>query len=85
MTILQKKIIRLSLLFILLIIIIVVAVQLLNSKDNSINKNDTPVIKQAPATITLDERKEMGIADDLQIEVMNRDDEGKITTYRVVK
>jgi hypothetical protein len=85
MTMSRKKLINLSLLFVLLLIIAVVALQLLSKNTNPIDKNTISEIQSAPAVITVDERHELGIGDDVQLEVINRNSNGRITTYRLIK
>ncbi|MDD2681300.1 MAG: hypothetical protein PHE20_04395 [Patescibacteria group bacterium] len=85
MTISRKKLISLALALILLLVITIVAVQLLSKRSNPVVQNTISETKPAPAAMTTDERQKLGIGDDVQLEVINRNSDGEITTYKLIK
>lgn len=81
----RKKIVSLILILILLLVVFVVVVQLGFKKNNPIEQNNISEIKLSPDAISIDERRELGISEDVELEVINRGSNGEITTYRLLK
>ena len=81
----RKNLINLSLLLILLLLLVFIFWNLMSKKTVVENPNNTPINNSQPTLMTTSEKQELGIPDNLSVEILNRNKDGQITTYKLIK
>lgn len=85
MKISRQSLIKLALSGVLLLVIVLIVWQL-SLRDTNINNQKSPSADNSqPILMSANEKKELGIPDNLSVEIINRNQEGQITTYKLIK
>lgn len=81
----RKNLIRLALLLVLLLVLALIFLSLLSKKSAPESQVNNSVNNGQPVLMTLDEKTELGIPNNLSVEILNRNKDGQITTYKLIK
>ena len=72
-------------LLILLLTLVLIFWGLLVKKSIPENQANNLINNGQPVLMNIDEKKELGIPDNLSVEIINRNHAGQITTYKLLK
>ncbi len=82
----NKKTVFIILAVIFILVVIVLLIIFLRGRHASVPSTPTvTTTTTVPIFMTTDEKKELKISDDLKVQILNRDPQGKIMTYKIIK
>ena len=81
----RKNLINLSLLIVLLLLLVLIFWTLMSKRTVVENSKNIPASNSQPVLMNTQEKQELGIPDNLSVEILNRNQDGQITTYKLIK